>query len=321
MPLTSPPRFRERNIEVVALEDATPTVGGVLADKKGRVLAMWDSFSRGSGKVPDAIFAGIPIERMTDLVDAFRAQKALVWRTLGIELAPLTLAATRKLGLSEAQARLLEDHDPDGRRVLSVVRITAGSPAEGQLREGDLILEVNGEPVTRAHEVEVASQSERVDMRVLRNGDEVELQVQTEAVSGRGTERAVLWAGTLLQTPHRALAAQRGLAPEGVYVARVWYGSPGDRYGLRATSRIVAVDGRSTPDLDAFLEVVREKGDRGAVRLKIRDLDGRPDVLTLKLDLEYWATYGLERGAEGWTRTRLTSDPGQPTGATAAAVP
>ena len=139
MPLTSPPRFRERNLELVALEDATPTIGGVLADKKGRVLALWASFSRGSGKVPDAIFAGIPIERMIDLVDAFRAQKVLVWRTLGIELSPLTLAASRKLGLSEAQANLLEAHDPDGRRVLSVVRITAGSPAEGKLREGDLV--------------------------------------------------------------------------------------------------------------------------------------------------------------------------------------
>ena len=123
----------------------------------------------------------------------------------------------------------------------------------------------------------------------------------------------------MLQEPHRALAAQRGLAPKGVYIARVWYGSPGDRYGLRATKRIVAVDGRPTPDLDAFLEVVREERDRGAVRLKTEDLDGRADVLTLKLDLEYWATYTLERGPHGWTRARVSAT-SSPTAEAALAV-
>ena len=118
-----------------------------------------------------------------------------------------------------------------------------------------------------------------------------------------------MWAGTLLQKPHRALAVQRGLDLEGVYIARVWYGSPGDRYGLRATKRIVAVNGRPTPDLDTFLEVVKAERDRGAVRLKTQDLDGRSDVLTLKLDLEYWPTYSLSRGAEGWTRTRRSQPP------------
>ena len=309
MPLTSPPRFRESNIELLSLEDATATVGGVLADRKGRVLALWASFSRGSGKSTEAFFGGIPIARVVDLVEAFRSHEPMVWRTLGIELASLTLASARKLGLSDEQADVLEGHDPLGPRVLSVARTTAGTPAHEQLRVGDLILALDGVPVSRAHEVEMASQSDRVRIRVLRNGAVQELDVPTEALSGRGTERAVLWAGALLQKPHRALAAQRGLAPEGVYISRVWYGSPGDRYGLRATKRIVAVNGQPTPDLDSFLEVVSGGRDRGPVRVKTEDLDGRVDVLTLKLDLEYWATYALEREPDGWIRRQISPEP------------
>ncbi len=69
----------------------------------------------------------------------------------------------------------------------------------------------------------------------------------------------------------------------------------------------MAVDGQPTPDLDAFLAVVSEKPNRGAVRIRALDLDGSVEVITLKLDLEFWPTYELERTDKGWERTRLTA--------------
>jgi S1-C subfamily serine protease len=116
-----------------------------------------------------------------------------------------------------------------------------------------------------------------------------------------------LWAGAILQEPFREIAAQRGLPREGVYVARYWFGSPANRYGLRATRRVLAVDGTRTPDLDAFAAAIAGVPDRGSVRLRTVDLDGRVDVMTLKTDLEYWPTSELRRGQAGWTRTRLPS--------------
>jgi hypothetical protein len=64
----------------------------------------------------------------------------------------------------------------------------------------------------------------------------------------------------------------------------------------------VAVDGQPVTDLDTFLEAVQTKGDRDAVRLETVDLDGKPDVITLKLDLEYWPTYELRRNGGAWER-------------------
>ena len=40
-------------------------------------------------------------------------------------------------------------------------------------------------------------------------------------------------------------------------------------------------------------------------RLKIRDLDGKLGVLTLKLDLEYWPTYELRKVDGVWHRVGL----------------
>ena len=48
-------------------------------------------------------------------------------------------------------------------------------------------------------------------------------------------------------------------------------------------------------------------GHRGSVRLRTVDLDGAEEVITLRLDLEYWPTSELRRGGDGWTRTVLSS--------------
>ncbi|MBW2698312.1 MAG: hypothetical protein JRE70_17655, partial [Deltaproteobacteria bacterium] len=305
MPPNYPPRFRETNVELVTLEDTTPTVGGVLTDKKGRVWAFWASFTTGHGKSIESFFAGLPVRQIRQIVDPLRAGRPVRWRSLSVDLRPLTLSEARSRGLSSEQATRLEEHDPEGRRVLSIVNLTAGSPSAEWLRPGDLLLAIEGEPVTRFYDVERASMREQVSLRVLRDGEELDLVVPTELLSGSGTTRALLWAGALLQEPPRALARQRYIAPGGVYVARYWYGSPADRYGIQATRRILAVDGVPTPDLDALLAVVVDKPDRGSLRLKLQDLDGRIEVTTLKLDLHYWPTYELRQSGDGWVRERV----------------
>jgi S1-C subfamily serine protease len=136
----------------------------------------------------------------------------------------------------------------------------------------------------------------------LRDGVEQTLEVEPQPMSGEGTTRAVLWAGALLQAPHPVLFSQYRIEPGGVYVSRHWFGSPATRYRLEATRRIIEVDGTPVSDLDGFLALVADKHDHDPVRLETVDLDGRPAVITLKLDLEYWPTYELRRTAAGWER-------------------
>jgi S1-C subfamily serine protease len=303
--LPHPPRFRETNIEVLEIEDATPTVGGVLSDHKGRVRAMWSSYSQGSGPELSSFFAGVPIRRVIEVIEPLRAGRPVGRRSLQVEFIRLTLADGRDRGLSDAQARMLEEHDPAERGVLAVVRLTLGTAAAEMLREGDLLLSVDGAPATRFVEVEAASQKEVVRLEVLRDGTSLALDVPTQPLSGVGTERAMIWAGALLQDSLPALASQRGLALDGVYVARYWFGSPANRYRLRATERILEVDGVATPNLDAFQRAVRTIPDRGSVRLKTVDLDRRVDVITLRTDLDYWPTSELIRREHGWVHERL----------------
>ena len=300
--LTYPPRFRERNLEGYSINDSTSTVGGVLADGKGRVHALWVSYSTGHGKDMRQFFVGIPIERVIEIVEPLRNGDFVKWRSLGVELGPVNIADARDRGLSDVRAARIEAKMPSAARVLSVVRQSFDSPARKLLEEGDLLLEIDGKSITAYPQIERASQAALVKLRILRDGEEIELTVPTQLMSGAGTERALLWAGTLLQRPPPAISTQRKLPRLGVYVSRFWYGSPANRYGLRATRRVLEIDGKPTPNLDAFLEAVSSKPDRGSVRIKAVDLDGAIEVTTLKLDLEFWPTYELVRDADGWHR-------------------
>jgi S1-C subfamily serine protease len=301
VPLPEPPRFRESNLELIFPTEGLKTVGGVLADGKGRVRALWSSVSKDVRGGAEAFFAGVPVELVEEMVAPLRAGATFRWRSLGVELATVPLAEAAERGLPPAAAARLAAHDPERRRAIEVARVAAGTPAAEVLEPGDLLLAVDGAPVTSYRELERAAQREALDVAVFRDGGERTLRVATVELDPIGTRRALLWAGALLQPLPYPVQVQRGVPPEGVYVVGRWYGSPVERHGLRATRRILAVGGAPTPDLDAFQAAVRDVPDRGSVQLLAEDLDGRREVLTLELDLRYWPTQALRWNGGGWT--------------------
>ena len=131
--------------------------------------------------------------------------------------------------------------------------------------------------------------------------------METAALDGLGITRAVSWAGALIQDPHRAMAAQRGVSRDGVYVAYFSYGSPATRYGLWAGRRVVEVNETETPDLEAFVEAVKDIQHRESVRLKTVSWNGSTEVSSLKLDTQYWPAYEIRRTDGGWRRADFGS--------------
>jgi S1-C subfamily serine protease len=299
-PLSRTLAFRESNLDVVTLVNGPGDFDGVITDRAGDVRALWSSFAFDNGHELQQQNLGVPAAVVTEMVDAVRGGRTL--RSLEAELQPVPLSVARKLGLDEEWVRRIEAHSPARRQVLGIGRLVAGSPAARALQSGDLLLAIDGKVVTRFREVEAAAQEPRARVTVWRNGAAVTADVGTAALGGTDLDRVVVWAGAVLQAPHRAIAAQRGVAPDGVLVALFLYGSPATRYGLWSGRRIVEVDGRPTPDLDAFLAAVAGREDRATLRLKTLAWNDSVEVITVKLDKHYWPTYELRRGPDGWTR-------------------
>ncbi len=306
-PLSRTLRFRDSNLEAINLVNSPGDLDGVLANDKGDVLALWSSFAFETQRDLEQINRGIPADLVTEMINVVSAERALY--SFEAEFNVQSLAGARKLGLTDDWVHRFEEHDQQRRQVLGIDRLVAGTPAASLLEPGDLLLAIDGNVVNRFRDVERAVQKPEVAVTVWRDGAAKTLQMKTVALNGRDIDRVVIWAGATLQAPHRAMAAQRGIAPSGVFVSFFFYGSPATHYGLYAGRRITEVDGQPTADLDAFIKAVRGKPDRASLRLKTISWNGITDVITLKLDKHYWPAYELDRQSDGsWRRTALDPD-------------
>ncbi|VFQ70275.1 unnamed protein product [Cuscuta campestris] len=327
------PRYRAINMEVIALDtDFGKQFSGVLTDEHGRVQALWGCFSfqldKGSGSnysaQNDTFNRGIPIFAISRVLDKiilgtygphrpiFGVKKPMpLMRILEVELYPTLLSKARSFGLSDAWIQALVKKDSIRRQVLRVKSSFAGSSAEKELEEGDIVLAINKEPVTCFRDIEEACQSlghsdEKLCMTIFRQGHEMELLVGTDIRDGNGTTHAMLWCGCFVQYPHPAVRSLGFLPHEGhgVYVSRWSCGSPGHRYGLLALQWIVEINGKRTPNLEAFIEVTKALEHEEFVRVRTVKLDGKEQVLTLKQDLHYWPTLELRFDPETATWRR-----------------
>jgi len=304
LPLSRSVQFRESNLQVASLVDAPEDFVGVLSDNAGKVRGLWASFASDNGRELIQENRGLPSDLVAETLDIVRDNRPL--HSIEAEFSEQPLASAHRLGLSDEWVRRISQANPSAREVLSVARLVAGSDAARVLQTGDILLAIDDRPVTQFREVERAvANKEQVTVTVWRVDGERILQLKTATLSGTDIDRVVQWAGATLQAPHRAISAQRGIPPVGVYVAFFQFGSPASRFGLVPGRRIVEVDGQLTPDLDAFLRQVGGRPDRSSLRIKTLTWNGAPEVITLKLDRRYWPAYELRRTAVGWERQSL----------------
>jgi S1-C subfamily serine protease len=296
-------RFRDTNLDIVTLVNGPSDFDGTLVDLQGRVLGMWASFAYQSGRDLTQVNLGIQSDVIVDMLDKLRAGEPL--RSLEVEWTQMPLATARKVDLPDEWVQRYEAHSPAKREVLTVSTAVADSPAARFVRSGDILLSIDGELVNTFRQAERASQRPTVEVTVLRDGREVTGRVGTVVLDGLGLERVVSWAGALIQAPHRELAVQRGVGSGGVYVSFFNFGSPASRSGLYAGRRIMAVDGEPTPDLEAFVRVATSLGDQESVRLNTMSFNDVPEVITMKLDPQYWPSYELVRDGYEWRRQAL----------------
>ncbi|KAJ3197356.1 hypothetical protein HK101_004232 [Irineochytrium annulatum] len=266
---------------------------GVLADSSGQVKGLWLSFlgERTSSGHDNEYYLGVSSRVFRNVLAKLRRGETPNLRGFTVELMPVQISQARHMGLTDPWVRKVEAANPHRRQLFMVRRIEAGGENSNVLKELDLILSVGDKVVTRIHEMDVSEEwGESVKIKVLRQKQEMDLVVPTEAMDGEGTSRIVIWAGAVMQEPHRAVLQQSKTLPSRVYVSARTKGSPSYMYGLVPTTWVTHINGVPTPTLDDFLQAVKNLPDNEYVRVKTISFDLVPCVLSIKNTLHYWPT-------------------------------
>ncbi|AOW07966.1 YALI0F31603p [Yarrowia lipolytica CLIB122] len=303
-PNAGEPYYRALNLDAITVDSTIPNgcTAGVLADPKtGVVRAFWLSCmgERTEGRQHEYRL-GIDTSTFLETVQRIRAGKPPQERFLDVEIASVSMIQARIRGVSPEWIAAVEQDNSQRHQLFEVIRTATPINGNSQaLKEGDILLSINGKLLTTLTTLSEAGDKEQVTIKLVRNKKEEEIQAPTTD-SAFETSQAVFWCGAVLQTPHHAVRQQIKKIHSGVYVSSRAQGSPAYQYLIAPTNFITHVNGTATPDLETFLSVVTKIPDNTYVKLRIVTFDNVAFACSMKMNYHYFPTAEIKKEGNEW---------------------
>src|SRR5438445_7946838 len=241
--------------------------GGPLLNTKGEVVGINTAiFSRGGGNI--GIGFAIPISLAKEIVPQLKTKGHVTRGWLGVMIQKVTPDIAESLGLSEPKGALGADVVQDGPR------------AAAGVKQGDVIVEFDGKPVSDSAELPLlvarTPGGKSVKVKAIRGkGTETfsikiqELKEEETAERGTGTAEDL---GLAVQTLTPDLAENLGVdrSLKGVVVTQVEPGGPAADAGLRRGDVILEVNRQPVKDADAYKKALKAGGKGKSVLFLVR---------------------------------------------------
>ncbi|KAI0014410.1 Pro-apoptotic serine protease NMA111 [Xylariaceae sp. FL0662B] len=309
------PRYRATNVDAITVDTnlSGQCGSGVLVDKDGTVQALWLTYlgERSHGSRDEEYHLGLATPTLSPVISAIQQGRDPKLRMLSIEVRPVAMSQARVMGVSEDwihKVSLVNKH------IHQLFMVSKRTFERGNypnvLLEGDIILTLNDKIITRVSDMDVMYSHEVLDAVIVRESEEMRLEVPTVPADNVETDQAISFCGAVLHVPHLAVRQQISKLHSEVYVSARSRGSPAYQYGLAPTNFITHVNGKPTPDLKTFLDNVVKIPDNTYFRIKAITFDNQPWVITMKKNEHYFPTMEwIKDGSEpcGWKRITYES--------------
>ena len=293
-------RFQQSTLDLFAIPNVPPSLGGPLVDEEGLVHAIYMSFAFEEGREIRQREWAMPASVVREALELFQAGRPFY--SIDARLAYRPLYVARQLGLSGEWLARYNELPAEQRRALYIEQLVPGTDAQEKLFTGDVLLAIDDELVSDLFIAEKLSQQSSIKLTVLRAGDIIDVQLQPSALEGLGTQRVVSWAGAYFQMPFADIGFQKSVEFPGVYIADTNDGSPALWDELYRNRFVVAVDGKPINNLDEFLDATRAKEQDQITRLTTISISGLRNVVTVQPEYNFWPTFELKRGESDWQR-------------------
>lgn len=255
--------------------------GGPLVNAAGEVIGINTAIAAGS----EGINFAIPIDRVQQILPQLIEKGTVTRAWLGIYIKDITPDLAEYFGVGPGEGVLVND-------------VVKGSPAEGTLRRGDVVLSVDGQPVHTTDELQQAIMfrqvGETVTLEIVRQGQQMAVKVklgerpsqaelaQQPSQGGQEEEQGIKRFGLTVEDNSPELAQQLGLATDqGVVIVRVEPGSVAYWTGLERGDVILEINRQPVNSVAEWNELVSQLEEGETAMLTVMDKRGVAHFLTL----------------------------------------
>src|SRR5947207_443128 len=307
-----PPRWHIKNVEALYILGVPASNDGFLIDPEEKsVVALWMTI--------DGAKIGLDYNRyIRSIIETLQNAKQNDNRCCGWVFGWMSLPDALQLGLNDQRANQIATLVSRIRSVPRPIYITGKlrPVTQDNLKIGDIILEVNGLPVVRMVDIHHLSRIESAQILVLRNRQEILVNLDTQCLPSELMSRIIFWAGAYLHETHDSvleqitpefeeIAQREGIANiwQSVYISSIVAGSPA-YVGLMQSNWILEVDGHKVRTMDDMLHVISTLQDkREYLRVKMIANNGIMSVRSVRPDSKFWPAWILEWNDKQWVRT------------------
>lgn len=245
--------------------------GSPVVNIDGHVVAL-QAGGRSDGAATDYF---LPLDRPLRALQCIRDGKHVDRGTIQTQWILKPFDECRRLGLTAEWEGQVRKQFPKETGMLVAEVVLPKGPADQKLEEGDVLLKVNGELLTqfvRLDDILDSSVGGTVKLMIQRGGEDMNVELNVGDLHAITPDRFVSVAGAAFHNLSYQQARLYAIAIEGAGVycceAAGSFRFEGSEYGWL----IQSVDHKPTPNLDAFIEVMKAVPDRSRVVVTYKHL-------------------------------------------------
>ena len=234
----------------------------------------------------------LPLDRPSRALECIRRGLPIARGTIQTQWIIKPFDECRRLGLTAEHEAAIRKGFPKETGLLVAEIVLPQGPADKQLEEGDVLIKVNGEILTqfvRLDDILDSSVGKKVIILVQRGGLDVEVELEVGDLHAITPDRFVTVAGASFHDLSYQQARLYAIPVKGVYVCEA---AGSFRFDSTESGWIIeSVDQKKTPDLKAFIDVMKDVPDRARVVVTYKHLS---DLHTLNTSIifidRHWAS-------------------------------
>ena len=258
------PRYRAVNVDAITIDSNLGSTcnSGVLVAPDGTVQALWLSYLGERSPCShrdEEYYLGLGTPTLLPVIETIQKREIPKLRLLSVEFRSIQMSQARVMGVSDEWIKKVTEANRSYHQLFMVSKRTferVNQPVS--LHEGDIVLTLNGKMCTTISDFDVMYSNELLDAVVVRECEELHLQLPTTSADDIETHHAVSFCGAIFHRPHLAVRQQISKLHSEVYVSSRIRGSPAYQYGVAPTNFITHVNSQPTPDLDSFIAATRK---------------------------------------------------------------